>query len=409
MNYTIEKLPNGCTILYHYRNSSLSYLGVAFNVGSRDENQNDKFGIAHLLEHSVFLGSTRYSNIDFEIYSKEICCDFDAMTSKEVTLFNMAVLDQYVVDGIDLLLNTTLFPTFPDILFKQEKQVVKNEIDRHNSSISSIIYDNIMATLYENHPLAHPILGDCNAIDKITINDVIQFHKQYYSPNNMTFFYSGNVKYKHIKNLLVEKIKKGTILPPKRIPIRPYHICTPFKPVDKKATDIIEVAIFGYAPEEHHGRYMVFQLLKEILSSNMGNGVLLRQLRNRCGLVYSIEMGYASFSDTAFWNIRYKCRAIEATNIYNIILNILSNIQLYINDSKDIDYYKRCLLINLLRQEDDWKKCLISDVLSIYSKNEYSDLSRFTGLINNITIDDIISESEQTFSAQNIYYREYIT
>lgn len=406
MNYTVERLSNGCSVVYHYRNSSLSHLGVVFRVGSRDEEQENKFGIAHLLEHTIFLGSTSYT--DIEKCSKDICCDFDAMTSKEVTLFNMTLLDQYFVDGIDLLLDITLSPTFPDRLFKREKGVIKNEIDRHNSSVKNMIYDDIMATLFENHSLAHPILGNNETIDKIQINDVVQFHKQYYTSNNMTFFYSGNVEYNHLKAILLDKINKSSVFSQKRITNRPLHIPARHKTTNKNATDIIDVAIFGYAPEENHERYIVFLLLKEVLSSNMGNGVLLKQLRYRHGLIYNIEMEYTSFSDTAFWDIRYKCRAIDAANIYEIILHILTNILLYISP-KDFDYHKRCLLINLLQQEENRRKCLISDVLSMLSINGCDKLLKFSGLINSISIEDIISESEITFSMQNINYREYNT
>lgn len=381
---------------------------MVFNVGSRDEGQEKLFGIAHLLEHTVFLGSTRYTDNDFEKFIKETCCLFDAKTSKEVTLFNMTILDKYFVDGVDFLLNTTLYPSFPNVLFKQEKQVIKNEIDRHNSSIINVINDSIMATLFENHPIAHPVLGDYDTINNIPIEDVIRFHKQYYTTNNMTFFYSGNIEYGQIKALLLEKLKKSDVLPPKRITNYPSHLSAQKRLVNLKSTDVIDVAVFGYAPEYSNRRYIVFQLVKEILSSSIGNGILLKELREHNGLIYNIEMGYTSFTDAAIWDIRYKCRAYEAASLFGIILDILVNIQLYIN-SRDIDYFKRCLLINVLRQEENWRECFMSDVMAAHSISVRKDLSLFSNLLNNITIEDVISESKIVFSMQNVNYREFMT
>lgn len=408
MNYTIEKLSNGCTIVYHYRDSSLSHLGIVLNVGSRDEISTHEYGIAHLLEHCIFLGSTRYPKNVIEQISMNICCDLDAMTTKEATLFNMTLLEQYTCEGIDLLLDMIFTPSFPNNLFKQEKKIIKNEIDRHNTTINNIIYDDIMSTLFERHSLAHPILGNCHTIDDITINDVIQFHKQHYIPNNMLFYYSGSGDYNQLKELLIKKKNKNPNLPAKRAIINSSAIAFQQRLSNKEETDVICAVIYGYAPEDSNDRKLVFLLLKEILSSNMGNGVLFKQLRDRQGLIYNIDMNYTTFTDSAFWDIKYKCRSENSSEIYNNILHILSHIKKYITPN-DIDYYKKCLLINILRQEENWRKCLIADALSILSTKEYINYSRFSDLINLITIEDVVSEANYAFSKQNINFREYKT
>src|SRR5579884_4515160 len=111
-NVRREVLPNGLTILTEEMQQIRSAsIGIWIRTGSRNE-ESERNGISHFIEHMVFKGTTSRSAEDIARQVDSIGGNMDAFTGKETVCFNMKVLDEHLPVAIDILSDMVLNPVF---------------------------------------------------------------------------------------------------------------------------------------------------------------------------------------------------------------------------------------------------------------------------------------------------------
>lgn len=98
----LASLANGIRILHHYEPSPVVYCGFAINAGTRDEPDNH-WGIAHLIEHLLFKGTARRTNLQIIRRLEDVGGELNAYTTKEETFVYAVVPCKYTERAIELL------------------------------------------------------------------------------------------------------------------------------------------------------------------------------------------------------------------------------------------------------------------------------------------------------------------
>ena len=266
--------------------------------------------MAHFCEHTTFKGTERRRAWHIINGLETFGGDINAFTNKEDTVYYSAILKDHTAKAVDLLSDIVFHSLYPQAEIDKEIEVICDEIESYNDSPAELIYDIFENMLFEGHPLGHNVLGEASKLRKYTTETAKAFTSRYYKPENAVFFAYGDVDFRRLVNLL----KRATRDLPGAQPVMgltstsstlpPYRMQ---KRVITKGTHQAHVMIGNRAYSVHDDRRMALYLLNNILGGPAMNARLNMSLRERNGLVYTVESSMTSYSDTGVWCVYFGC------------------------------------------------------------------------------------------------------
>ncbi|MDR2385218.1 MAG: insulinase family protein [Tannerella sp.] len=330
-----HSLNNGLRIVHLQTASKVAYCGFAVNAGSRDE-QHDEHGFAHFVEHSLFKGTAKRKSWHIINRMENVGGELNAYTSKEETLVYCIFMEQDFNRAAELLSDLVINSQFPENELAKEREVIIEEIQSYEDNPSELIYDDFENMLFEGHALGHHILGNKKSLKSFTSTSGRSFLEHYYTSDNMIFFSVSSTDSKTVRRT-AEKyfsdIPKSHSLTKREIP---KESLPPFQSIKKRKTHLSHVIIGNRACNMYEEKKYPLLLLNNILGGPGMNSRLNISLREKRGLVYTIESNITSYTDTGvfciYFGIDHKnCeQAIEIVNkeLYNICNKKLTETQL---------------------------------------------------------------------------------
>ena len=321
--YQTAVLDNGLRIIALPTASPVVYCGYQLNVGTANELPGEE-GIAHFCEHVTFKGTTRRTAIDVIQCLEEVGGDLNAFTTKTDTVYYSAILKEHLPRAIDLLTDIVFHSVYPQKEINKEVEVICDEIESYNDSPAELIYDEFENLIFRGHPLGHSILGTSERVRRFTTDDALRFTKQYYLPMNSVFFAYGDVDFGHLLRLLekengakvkvIEKVEK-----PVESSLPPLSEYQPQVVEIDKHTHQAHVMIGNRAYSIHDKRRMALYLLNNILGGPGMSARLNLALRERRGLVYTVESTMVSYSQTGLWSVYFGCDADDRAECMRLV------------------------------------------------------------------------------------------
>ena len=195
----------GCPLMAIKNKDSNKTFSVAFNTVPTDST-----GVAHILEHSVLMGSKKYPVKDVfgEIHKGGLMTFLNAMTGSDITYYPFATrnLKEYF-NIMDVYCDVVFNPLLDRSTFEQEgwhyhkedvegplqfQGVVYNEMKGAFSDPIRLIFFHIFAGLMPGSTYAHESGGDPKNIPDLSYESFCDFHSQHYHPSNALFFVYGD-------------------------------------------------------------------------------------------------------------------------------------------------------------------------------------------------------------------------
>ncbi|HSL21197.1 MAG TPA: pitrilysin family protein [Vicinamibacterales bacterium] len=193
LDYKLVTLDNGLTVVFLEDHSTpIVHLQVWYHVGSRDE-RTGRTGFAHLFEHMMFKGS---KNVEPEAHPSMISSvggQSNAYTNEDTTVYWETVPAQYLPLILWLEADRMASLRINEDTFRTEREVVKEERrmrveNQPYGRLQEIIYDKAFTV----HPYRHPTIGSMADLEAASIEDVRDFYRTYYVPNNATVALVGD-------------------------------------------------------------------------------------------------------------------------------------------------------------------------------------------------------------------------
>ena len=177
------KLANGLqVIVLENHKSPVATFNVFYHVGSRNEHFG-KTGISHLCEHLMFRGTKKLAPEEFSNIIQENGGDDNAFTSSDFTDY-FEIINRDHLD-VPISLEADRMANFAPKGFDSEKAVVMEERRlRTEDSPEDALQEMSQAAAFVAHPYHWPVIGWMNEIQGITLQDALDYHAIYYSPQN---------------------------------------------------------------------------------------------------------------------------------------------------------------------------------------------------------------------------------
>ncbi len=285
-------LPNGLKLILREDHSSETVALQAFvGTGARAEPA-ELAGIAELTSRLLLRGTTTRSEeeifTEIENLGARLSQDLLADMAYVTLVAPRTTLERALPIYLDVLLN----PAFaPDEVERTKTEFIR-EIRAQADENFSVIYNNFQSALYGAHPYGR--IPTPESVSRITREDIVQFYKRYYVPNNMTIVAVGAFDRTLVEALLRAKLQE---LPKGELPLQPQPISlalTENKRVEATKRSNLTWLILGYpAPPVASPDYPAMKLLNAILGGGMSSR-LFSELRDKRGLAYSTGSFYPS-------------------------------------------------------------------------------------------------------------------
>lgn len=194
--HTFEyKLENGLKLIVREDHRAPTVITqIWYRVGSSAE-PNGLTGISHALEHMMFKGTTRHPGDEFSRLIAIGGGDQNAFTYRDFTTYYQEIpvdrLNLCLELEADRMMNLNLQAKD----FEQEIKVVREERRlRTEDQPEALSFERLMAAAYISNPYHHPIVGWMNDLNYLNIEDLRQWYKSWYGPNNATIVVVGNIQ-----------------------------------------------------------------------------------------------------------------------------------------------------------------------------------------------------------------------
>ena len=330
---TTFTLDNGLRIVLAPSATDVCYAGIAVAAGTRDELDSES-GMAHLVEHTTFKGTRNLTSVQILNRMESVGGDLNAYTGKEETIYYATFLRQHLRRAIPLLLDIVFGSIYPQEELEKEREVVIDEIESYNDSPAELIYDDFEALLFPDHPLGRSILGDAQRLRQYTSADLRSFVSRNYRPDRAVLFVKGNVAVGEIERIMKNEIMKNEKC---RLPLTAAEeaVC------ERKADfPFVSPSLFTYNKGTHQAhvmlgvraysatdpRYIGLFLLNNLLGGPSMNSRLSLALRERTGLVYTVESALTAYTDTGVWSVYFGCDHDDVQRCLRLVRRELSRL-----------------------------------------------------------------------------------
>lgn len=174
-------------------------------------------GVAHYLEHKMFdMPDGRDVSEEFAALGAST----NAFTSYDMTAYYFSCTDHFEA-CLRLLLEFVSTPYFTEESVEKERGIIDQEIGMNEDAPDSRVFENLVQSLYRNHPIRVPILGTSTTIREITPEVLTLCHRAFYTPENMLLCVVGDVEPEEVCRIAGEVL--GSTPAPAGEKLRPWQ------------------------------------------------------------------------------------------------------------------------------------------------------------------------------------------
>ncbi len=375
-------------------------VNITYRVGSVHENYGET-GMAHLLEHMLFKGSTNYQNIDVEFKKRGMATNastwLDRTNYFEVFDANEETLAWALGMEADRMMNAT----FTEAQLKSEMTVVRNEMERNENSPTRMLLSRMNSLAYLWHNYGNSTIGARSDVENFPFPRLREFYQKHYRPDNAVLTIAGRFDKQKVLQLIEQTFAE---VEKPRAPMQALYTQEPTQDGERivnlrRTGDIPYVGLSYHIPSGLHPDAAAFSLLQEILG-DYTRGRLQKQL---------VEAGYATAASnfsfmlkdsSAFFFIAQGDKDTNLEDMETQLIAIAENIK----DNPISEEDLRLAKLKLAKKSEQAMRNVtgVGMELSEYiAKGDYRHTFYFRDVIANTTVEQVQQAAEKYLVRSN--------
>ena len=392
-------------VVYAPSPTNTVYLGLALDAGTRDEKDGES-GMAHFAEHLSFKGTDRRTSRQIITYMESVGGDLNAFTGKEETVYYCTCQKEHFSRAMDLLFDVVFHSKYPQEEMDKEVEVVIDEIESYNDSPSELIYDDFEAMLFQGYPLGRSILGNAERLRAYKTEDVQNYTSRLYVPSNAVLFVYGNVSEKEILRRIPDDVlsEAGQRIVTDETILRPY---APQSKVIEKDTHQAHIMMGARAFGGTHPKHLALFLANNILGGPGLSSRLNLALREKRGLVYTVESTLTTYTDTGVWAIYFGCDHHDAEKCKRIVKRELQRLCDAPLSEKALNAAKRQIIGQIALSYDNFESVAIGMGKRMLHYGRTQTKEQFIARIQALTAEQVWDAAKEVFNPENLTIMEY--
>lgn len=387
--YEIKTLVNGLQVMAveHHEQPEVS-MRMLVRAGSAQEPPG-RTGLASMLASLLDQGTTRRSAQEIADTIDFIGGELATGAGSDMTFVHVLVMNDSFDLGLGLLAEIARTPAFAQEELERQRQQVRSALKvsyEDPDYVANVVFDRLV---FGFHPYGMPNSGTPDAVEKITRDDLVAFHRAYFAPNNAILAIVGDIVPKDAFTAAEKifgdwsrkEIPSASLMEPPP-PTRRIVI------VDKPDAVQTEVRIGHLGLPRKHPDYMALNLTMKILGGEGANR-LHRVLRSERGLTYGASADFDSFKLSGNFKAETDTRSEATPEVLRLMVEEFGKIQREPAFESELADAKAYLTGNFPLTIETPDAIATQVLTAIFFELPLRDLETFRERVNAVTVDDI--------------------
>lgn len=320
MNHYV--LPNGLRVVLEKIPTCRSVsFGIWVKTGSRNE-ETERNGISHFIEHMLFKGTDRYSAKDIAELFDGIGGNVNAFTTKEYTCYYVKVLDEHLPLAMDVLADMYFHSRFDKEELEKERNVILEEISMYEDTPDDLVHDLMSKAVYGSHELGQTILGREENLHRFESDDLRAYMKQFYTVENTVISLAGNID-DHVMPLIEKYFGGFSNNGPEYGVSKPSFHSGALYHEKKTEQNHICLSLPGCSLRDERLYAMI------LLNNAIGGGMssrLFQEIREKRGLAYSVYSYHTSYIDNGLFTIYTGTAPKQTEEVLKVSMEVIGDV-----------------------------------------------------------------------------------
>jgi predicted Zn-dependent peptidase len=396
MQHTIQelKLKSGIPLIHIKGDFDFSICSFIVKSGFSSDDKNNN-GVAHLLEHLFDKNNLFKTENDKYLFLDKNLIEYSAYTYPKLTSYNNISPNSSFNESLNSLINSINNNFISEGDLKKEKEVILSELSENNSNVNQYYWQLMYENLFANHALANNVFGDKKSIEKIQVNDLINFKNKFYTLDNIYFLTAGNIGIEKVKDFLEDKELKLNQKSENK-EILPKEI-NHYKKYNKNLSNTL--LLISYRLNNIREDFFISDFIKEYLCSSYLSK-LIKRFRIEEGITYWPESEVGYLGNIGYINFRFNIDEKNKQKILNGFKKEIENLQNI--KQEDLEHFKKSFIFNNKRDYSDLET--LTDFYSVQyrNNNKIIHLDKYFDKILKIKAKDISEFAKKYFIEENL-------
>lgn len=390
-----DKLDNGLRVVTEKMPDALSAtVAMRVEVGARDESY-EISGASHFLEHLLFKGTSKRSSFEIAQELDVMGGISNAATSIEQTTYYVKIVKDDLDAGLDLLTDIISDPAFREEEIETERQVILEEIKMHEDNPASVCFDNLISICYKDSSMGKSVQGTIDTVSSIKREEIRNFWDANYKLENIIVAAAGAIEHEY----LIKKVSEG--LTGRSGGSKFVREAPKFHPnveskIEKDFNQTTVAMAYDSIPDCDEKRNAL-AILNAVFGGSYSSR-LFQEVREKLGLVYSIDSGWMGCSDCGLSVISF---GTSSENVNTVIKVIKTEIDKILEDGiteKELEIAKRSIKADFAMsfETSSSRMSRISSLVAVFDK-VYSIEEQMEKFMS-VTLEDVKQIATEIFS-----------
>lgn len=350
VNPQLFTLPDGLTIIIEEdHHAPVASVQAWCSTGSIHEEKWLGAGLSHILEHMLFKGTATRPPGAIAKGVQEQGGYINAYTSFDRTVFWINTPAAGASAAVAILSDAVMNATLPVDEYVKEQEVIRREYAMGNDNPDVVAQKLLFKTTYHVSPFNHPVIGYLDVYNQLTREDVLDYYKKRYVPNNLCFVIVGDVNAAAIHQQLSDFFAKYPRKALQPVPIEKEPRQLGMKVArDTFPTELSRLNMAWKGPGITDANAPAVEVLTTILGSG-ASSLLNQEIREKQQLAYHIGAGFYGLSGDE--GLIYVSALSDESKRNAVETEVLNQVDLLINNgvtAKELEKAKNAILADHL-------------------------------------------------------------
>ncbi|MDU1005510.1 MAG: pitrilysin family protein [Clostridium butyricum] len=390
-------LDNNLKLIYKHSESELTSICISLNAGAGIEVE--KIGVAHAVEHMVYKGTKTKSESQINEQLSSIFGFQNAMTNYPYVIYYGTLLNEDLNSGVELFSDIILNPEFDEKGFKEEMEVIKEELDEWDEEIEQFCEDKLFYNIFNKRRIKNPIIGTKESLDNLTVTDLKRFYEENYFPENTSISVITSIDFNSVKEIID---KYFGMWKSKVISRNSYVNNIEYEKIDASKIQITKrqgiknakVQMIFPLDKLNFKELNAFRLFNQYFGEGV-NSVLFDALRTKNSLVYDVITRISNENYLKMYKITFTTSKENVNKAVELVMNLIKEINFKVELEIKLDsLIKSYKLKRLFREE---QSIILAKELATYDTmfGDYNIYENELGKIDEITETDILNSAKK--------------
>ncbi len=389
-----KRLDNGVRLIVKQMTGLMSVtMGIIVGTGAAYESDEED-GLSHFIEHMMFKGTKTRNAFQISDRMDAIGAQVNAFTAKDITCYYVKSASNHAGEAFEILSDLFLNSVFPEEEMVREKGVVIEEISMNEDTPDDLCLDLLSQAFFGKENYGRNILGSKSNVSDFTGEDIRNYLKARYTPDNIVISMAGNIPVELAERLVCKYF--GDI-PARTVQDRPLNVTLKSGNLfRRKDIEQIHIAVAYPSMKRYERLCDATQIMNAVLGGSMSSR-LFQTVREKLGLAYTVYSYVTTYEKSGALTVYAGVNAKNFEQSAEAIFKCIDGLK-----KKDLseDEFKRgkeqLLSSQIFAQESTSSQMLLYGKELIYSGKVY-DFEKRVAQLNAVTLNDVCEAIEYNF------------